>query len=142
MPDESDANVARIWDAESGDVQFTLPMHSPVMEICFSPDGSLILSAHYDEVVRLWDAKRGELLATLDASGLKVCFSPDGKYIVVAEGRRTRLWNVGETSCIGVLTEHEDTVSSLAFSLDGSTLVSGDDSGTVYMRHLSDLLQH
>ena len=138
---EHDGHVVQIWDVQSGDVQLILPVRSPVMDICFSPEGSLFLSACRNEPVGLWDVARGQLLTTLDSFGLKTCFSPDGKYIVVAESRRTQLWDAGDTSYIGVLTEHEDVVHKMAFSPDGKTLVSGDYNGTVLIRHLSDLLQ-
>lgn len=63
----------------------------------FSPDGTRLVSADEDGVVRLWDTGSYKLAAELDAHGSYVhtaLFSPDGTQIVSASGDHTvRIWD-------------------------------------------------
>eukprot|EP00983_Pelagomonas_calceolata_P069202 1150287-Pelagomonas_calceolata.AAC.1 len=43
------------------------PQLHPCAQVCFSPDGRLLLSASFDKSVKLWDGVRGTFLATLRA---------------------------------------------------------------------------
>ena len=63
----------------------------------FSPDGSRIVTAAFDNTARLWDASTGAALATLSGHTDRVvtaAFSPDGSRIVTASADKTaRLWD-------------------------------------------------
>jgi len=65
--------------------------------IRFSPDGSLLATAAFDNTARLWSASTGEELAVLRGheSGLhEVSFSPDaGKLATISEDGTMRIWN-------------------------------------------------
>ena len=84
-------------------------------------------------VLKLWDS------GTLDAIGLPIAFQPamggsaafscDSKYLLVAsEGNSARLWDVATGQPIGPPLEHEGSVSSVAFSPDGQSIVTTSDS--------------
>ena len=74
----------RLWNANSGALEASLPHNVAVRDACYSPDGNIILTAAVDGIARLWDAKTHELRSELrghtdsipDAS-----FSADGTYI-------------------------------------------------------------
>ena len=55
-----------------------------VNSVAFSPDGSILASASYDNTVRLWNATTGQEVQTLKGhTGMvkAVAFSPDGSVL-------------------------------------------------------------
>ncbi|MEM6503151.1 MAG: PQQ-binding-like beta-propeller repeat protein, partial [Cyanobacteria bacterium P01_C01_bin.89] len=116
--------------------QNTLKGHSNgVLSASFSPDGSTIVSASYDQTVKLWDAKTGEELRTLKGHSTLVKsanFSPDGSTIVSASYDQTvKLWDAKTGRELHTLKGHSDGVLSANFSPDGSTIVSTSHDRTV-----------
>ncbi|MEE8146090.1 MAG: hypothetical protein V3T24_00680, partial [Longimicrobiales bacterium] len=115
-----------------------------VYSVAFSPDGTQLVSGSNDWTVRLWDVASGTVTATLRGhmGGVgSVAFSPDGTRLVSGSFDRTvRLWDAsgepvpegaasrGETA---TLRGHEGGVRSVAFSPDGTRLVSGSNDDTV-----------
>ena len=72
---------------------------SYVNSASFSPDGTRVVSASWDETVRVWDAATLSCVATLEGHTDRVVsawFSPDGTRVVSASRDRTvRVWDVG-----------------------------------------------
>ncbi len=63
----------------------TLEERSPSTRmLAVSPDGQLFATAHYDHTMRLWDARTGTLLSSLDGhsdSIMALAFTSDGKLL-------------------------------------------------------------
>jgi WD40 repeat protein len=52
-----------------------------VSSVCFSPDGTTLISGSGDDSIRLWDIRKGLRMTKLDGHNsfvTSVCFSPDG----------------------------------------------------------------
>jgi WD40 repeat protein len=64
----------------------------------FSPDGSRVVTASFDNTARLWDARTGAALATLSGHRAEVfsaLFSPDGNRVVTASDDKTAgIWQL------------------------------------------------
>jgi WD40 repeat protein len=100
----------------------------PVYSAAFSPDGSRIVTASYDETARIWDTATRKEIMVLRGHGSVVssaAFSPDGSRIVTASWDKTaRIWDAATGKEITVLRGHEDDVNSAAFSPDGQRIVT------------------
>ena len=118
-----------------------------VKRVVFSPDGKTIASSGgSDHTIRLWDAETGEQVFTMEGHPWIIsalAFSPDGKTLASANGHyeddtrifesEIRLWNVENGQHITTLKGHTDTITSLSFSMDGKTLVSGGEDNAVLL---------
>jgi WD40 repeat protein/serine/threonine protein kinase/tetratricopeptide (TPR) repeat protein len=60
-----------------------------------------------------------------------IAMSPDGAMLAAGYGNAVRLWDASTGRQIGELTGHANMISGLAFSPDGKTLASADESETV-----------
>lgn len=133
--------TVRIWDAASGRELFKLIGHEQwVKGVAFTPDGRRLLSGGYDGTLRLWDAATGRLLNTLKSHSAQVravAIAPPGRWAAAACGDGTvELWDIDaqpEPAAPRLLSGHKNLVTSVAFSLDGTRLVSGGEDALVLL---------
>ena len=156
----SQDKTVKLWDAATGRLLRTFEGHSEaVTSVAFSPDGAHLLSGSHDKTLRLWDAASGQLIRSWVAQRISVtavAFSPDGRYLLSAgsdpSGRMdncVKLWDAQSGQLVRVFGAyathapegtkwhgsvqdgHTDSVTSVAFSPDGTRLVSGSDDKTI-----------
>jgi WD40 repeat protein len=111
----------------------TFPFQTVVA--AFSPDGTQVVSSGVDNGIHFWKVAGGALTAdnrTLTADGLgRVAFSPDGGQLAVGGGAGQLYLFDLRAGIQRPLTGHTERVRGLAFSRDGSRLVSVDAKGTL-----------
>jgi len=102
--------------------------------VCFSPDGSRVLSSSSDDTAKLWDASTGELLVSLDGhtNGVRdASFSRDGSRVVTASWDNTaKVWDASTGRLVASLDGHTHWVPRASFSPDGSRIVTASKDGT------------
>ncbi len=106
-----------------------------VFDCAVAPDGSFVVSAGRDRVLKVWDAATGQERRTLAGHRGKVltcAVSPDGRRIASgSEDGTVGIWDVESGARLATLEGHTDWVWGCAFSPDGSQIASVDDDGTV-----------
>jgi WD40 repeat protein len=123
-----------LWDLHTGDVvgQPLVGNLSWTLNIALSPDGSLLATQRYLGNVQLWDtASRLPVGDPLPGVMVKaIAFSPSANVLAEATLNTVRVWDItdGEPTNERVLS-HPSDVSTVAFSPDGSMIVTGT-SGT------------
>jgi len=124
------------WRRAALSGQRVLAHPAPVRRVAFNRDGRRLATACEDGLVRIWDARTGSLLRSLEGHTrqvLCVAFSPDASRIASGSLDHTvRVWDAVEGRGILKYSGHTSqlSVEALAFSPDGSRVASiGGDSG-------------
>jgi hypothetical protein len=131
------SNRIKIWNYETGHlIKEWWDEHSFQVTDCgFSPDGILLVTSGYDEIVRIWTAETGKKLHTLDDHRDRVfacTFSPDGNSIVTAcDDKKVRLYRFEDLRFPSELVGHTHFAVCCAFSPDGRWIASGSDDKTL-----------
>ena len=136
----------RLDDAMTGRHLKTLQGHKErISKLIFSPDGTLLVSADYDNVPpRLWDVTTGKLLKTLTKDlGIYnrhiLNFSKDGKTLACSatsaktRSRKIELWDVATKTLRTTLlkTKLDSKFGQLAFSPDSKTVARANQNGEI-----------
>jgi WD40 repeat protein len=142
-------------DAESGQEKAKFEGNTgPVMSVCFNRDGTRVLTGSLDSTARVWDVQTGrETVAFRGPTGgiVSACFSPDGKTVLAASGHWTRdrqsgryeeevfwtyplvtarAWDAETGMEVAAFKGHTHLLTSVAFSPDGKTILTGSRDGT------------
>jgi WD40 repeat protein/tRNA A-37 threonylcarbamoyl transferase component Bud32 len=102
-----------------------------VSSVAYSPDGTRLASASWDQTIKLWDTRTGAELATLRGGGGPVCYSPDGTRLASASGSEVKLWDTRRGAEIATLRGHTGEVRSVVYSPDSTRLASASGDNTV-----------
>jgi WD40 repeat protein len=144
-------NTVRLWDARTGTALLDVKgITSGHCRVAFSPDGTRIVTGRYDGIATVIDARTGAVLLELNAhmrskqsfflsspsvgaGVLSAAFSPDGVRIVTVGGMgsgEATVWDARTGAELLDLKGHTSLVRSVAFSPDGTHIVTGSMDGT------------
>ena len=135
-------HTARLWSVATGQTRLLFDAHAYIADMYFSSDSSMIATGIYGSTIRLWNARTGELAATLaEPRGdvWSLAFSPDVKLIATAtvDDLSAHLWNATTGQLVATLTHpipypYANGVNAVVFSRDGKTLITAS-SRTIYL---------
>ncbi|XP_062914934.1 transducin beta-like protein 3 [Mobula hypostoma] len=103
---------------------------SPVASMAFDSTSTLLATGGCDSTIKIWDVIKQYCTHNLKGSfGVVhlVEFHPDISRLQLfssAMDNKIRVWNLNTSKCMMILDAHYSAVTSLAFTLDGNTLVS------------------
>jgi WD40 repeat protein/serine/threonine protein kinase len=137
----TDDQSARMWDAESGQLLFTMSHGDAVYHAVFSPDGSRVITAGGDGTVRIWNAATGASIRVLVDSQSRTkkwhyyALAMSSHFVAAGDamGRAAHVWDADTGAEVASLTNHASELALLAFSADGHWLAtSGGDEVRVF----------
>ncbi len=133
-----------LWERATGRLRGQLHRHvQGVCSVAFSPDGATLASLDEtsrrpqgtDATLKLWDVAARREVGSLPAGpvyGAKVVFSPDGRTLAVPMARgAVELLDARTLRSKRTLHGHANDVTTLAYSRDGSRLVSAGVDGSI-----------
>jgi WD40 repeat protein len=122
----------KIWSADTGQEIRTLTGHTgtgsigSVLSVSYSPDGRQIVSCSNDKTIKFWDVSSGKVIRSISANCSKVSYCPDGRKIAAVEGNKIHIFDGQNGRELFTLTGHRAVIRAIAFSPDGSRLLSAD----------------
>ncbi len=125
-------NGIGLWNAASGEKIRSYTLNKSIYAAAFSPDGKLLLAGGF-EGVSLYETESGKFVARGEKDGQRsifgVAISPDGRF-AASGGSELRLMEFPSLKTLHLLQGHTGSVLSVAFSPDGTRLLSSSEDGT------------
>ncbi|WP_019816397.1 WD40 repeat domain-containing protein [Saccharomonospora saliphila] len=131
-----DDGTVELWDTGGGGAAELVLRHHPhtgTTRVAFSAD-LLATASQDDPEVRLWDARTGAAEGVISQSGAEfgpsgIAFSPDGLRLLTVESDNIVSWDVETRRRSGEYASLGDTITALAVSADGRTVVAATARG-------------
>jgi WD40 repeat protein len=126
-----------LWDLESNSELAHLEGHDEETEIngiAYTPDGKRVVTASADGEIRIWEVPSGKDLGKITGPKegfLALALTQDGKKALVACGSACILYDLESKKELLRLAGHTGLVNTLAFSPDGSRILTGSADRTV-----------
>jgi WD40 repeat protein len=125
-----------MWEMTTHRLQWTQQAQQTAFRrVEWSPDGTRIASGGNDSIVYLWDARDGKQQQLLGHhSGVNdVAWSAEGSRLASCGGEEGKgelfVWDVQIMECERTLEGHLGVIYTIAWSVNGDLLISGDSKG-------------
>ena len=125
-----------IWDATSGELQFSFQPSTEIRRVILDPKGTKFVTLMAaPNAPQVWDAQSGERLFELPVQESDVIFtgvfSPTGKTFVAGTQEGVAIvWDITTGKEQGRLFGHEDAISDLLFIDSERKILTGSKDGT------------
>lgn len=131
-------NTIQVWDLTTGQQIHRITGHSDtVTAVAISPDSQILASASWDNTIKVWELSSGNLLHTLIADYSSstnlnpIAISPDGQIFASESRGNIAIGSLSSGEWLYILAGDAPSCTSLAFSPDYQTLVSGSRNGII-----------
>ena len=140
---DAESGVVSLHNAQTGQKITTLEgQELAVIYILFSPDGTILATAHDKQIIQLWHVQTKQIIATFKAEirflygHPAFAFSPDGTYIAAAGVRNNiQVWDISTRKQNHVMKTPIKNITCIGFSTDGTIIATGHRDGTILLYH-------
>jgi WD40 repeat protein len=136
----SEDGTLRVWNVKTGKTILDIKTgHVYVWAVKYSPNNTQIATGGFNEsVAKIWDAKTGELIATLEHNGIvfSLAWTSDGKKLITASHGPLRIFDTATWRQIATLEGHTNYVAAITLSRNNRLLASASDDKTVCLWNL------
>lgn len=138
--------LLKIWSLATGSLRATLDAYEQsepssflqrqgISDVAWSSDGKYIVCGGDDKLVRVWHAKRLELMCELEGhTSFVFCVSFNPNVTLAVSGgfdESVRMWDLQKKRCHRTIAAHSEAVTGVAFNRDGSILASCSYDGLI-----------
>jgi WD40 repeat protein len=122
--------AVRLWNIDTGRV-IAKWMGSSVSSVCWHRDAERVVCGSYEGAARVWDVESGKTILEIETglSWVHAIYSPDMMMIATGGDSHNNefisIWDAKTGKLVTNLKGHTEGVCCLAFTLDGTTLISG-----------------
>jgi WD40 repeat protein len=132
----SEDGYVYLWDRASDDQPESCCYNQgwSVLTVAFSPDADQIIVTYADYTARIWDVASGEQVGAPleEGQSIEAVFSRDGQRILTLSrlDKMARIWDAATGKVLLRLRGHTGDLNDVAFSRDGSRVVTGSSDRT------------
>ena len=135
-----------VWELGTPEAVLVIPEaadNCTLEAVAFHPNGKYVAvggldwlaTSGADGALCVWDLEAREKFLTLEAGVTAIAFDPTGRYLAAGTfsqaGQSVVVWDFEKQEKVFDLPGHHDRINAIAFSPDGSWLVSGGDDSTI-----------